>query len=138
MPSDKQLVTPNVDDLFLIPKDETGPVFSEPWEASAFALAVQLSSEKHFSWQEWATTLAKEIKSANLSSDPNIRERYYLHWLRALERLCISKGLITKNEINQRQEEWRMAYLNTEHGQPVSLEAAHKAAESSPHHLHEL
>ena len=31
-----------------LPRDEGGPVFAEPWQATAFALAVQLSAEGHF------------------------------------------------------------------------------------------
>jgi len=134
----KQVAMADIDELALIPRDDSGPVFSEPWEASAFALAVQLSSEKHFTWQEWATTLAEEIKHANLSADPNIRENYYVHWLRALERLCITKGLISESEIDLRQEDWRRAYLNTEHGQPVHLKAAYTEAKSFPHHSQQL
>ena len=37
-----------------IPHDADGPVFREPWEAQAFALAVALHERGLFSWQEWA------------------------------------------------------------------------------------
>ena len=33
-----------------VPMDEDGPVFAEPWQAQAFALAVKLSAEGHFTW----------------------------------------------------------------------------------------
>jgi hypothetical protein len=29
------------------------PVFAEPWQAQAFALAVELSAKGHFTWKEW-------------------------------------------------------------------------------------
>ena len=37
------------------------PVFAEPWEAQAFALAVRLSEQGHFTWKEWAAELAAEL-----------------------------------------------------------------------------
>ena len=47
-----------------LPRDEGGPVFAEPWQAQAFALAVRLSAQGHFTWKEWAGALADELKSA--------------------------------------------------------------------------
>ena len=32
----------------LLPRDEGGPVFAEPWQAQAFAMAVQLSAAGYF------------------------------------------------------------------------------------------
>jgi hypothetical protein len=45
-----------------IPRDEGGPVFREPWEAQAFAMALALYDKGLFTWPEWAETLAAEIK----------------------------------------------------------------------------
>lgn len=42
-----------------IPRDEDGPVFAEPWQAQAFALAVKLSEDGYFTWKEWAAALAE-------------------------------------------------------------------------------
>ena len=33
-----------------IPRDAEGPVFREPWEARAFAMAVQLNARGVFAW----------------------------------------------------------------------------------------
>ena len=41
-----------INDLPTFPRDEDGPVFKEPWEAKAFALAVNLSEAGYFSWAE--------------------------------------------------------------------------------------
>ena len=43
---------------------DEGAVFAEPWEAEAFALAVKLSEQGHFTWKEWAATLADELRAA--------------------------------------------------------------------------
>jgi len=31
-----------------LPRDSGGPVFAEPWQAQAFAFAVKLSEQSHF------------------------------------------------------------------------------------------
>ena len=76
-----------------IPRDEGGPVFSAPWEALAFSLAVKLHERGLFTWKEWADALALEIKEAQAAGDPDLGDTYYLHWVRALEKLMIGRGL---------------------------------------------
>ena len=44
---------PNLKILPDFPVDEDGPVFNEPWEARAFALAVSLRDQGLFTWTEW-------------------------------------------------------------------------------------
>ena len=107
-----------------LPRDEDGPVFNAPWEAAAFALAVRLSHEGHFTWQEWTATLSREIAEAQRQGDPDLGDTYYHHWVKALERLCAEKGLAYLNDLDRRKEEWRQAYLNTPHGKPIELSAA--------------
>ena len=56
--------TPEIDrNALRLPRDEGGPVFNEPWEAQAFALAVKLSEQGYFTWKEWAAALAEELKA---------------------------------------------------------------------------
>ena len=76
-----------------LPRDDGGPVFAEPWQAQAFALAVKLSEQGHFTWKEWAAALAHELQAAANRGDPDDGSRYYEHWLAALERLVTAKGL---------------------------------------------
>lgn len=113
-----------IDDLAELPRDEGGPVFNEPWEAHAFALAVRLSESGCFSWSEWAATLSREIRIAQERGDPDLGQSYYHHWLNTLERLCAEKGLVSGAEMHRRKEQWRSAYLHTPHGQPIELSAA--------------
>jgi nitrile hydratase accessory protein len=108
-------------ELPALPIDQDGPVFREPWEAHAFALAVRLAEAGYFSWAEWAAVLAEEIKSAQQRGDPDLGTTYYRHWLAALERLCAARGLVSVPGLEQRKEAWRRAYLHTPHGQPVVL-----------------
>jgi nitrile hydratase accessory protein len=107
-----------------LPRDQDGPIFRAPWEAQAFAMAVQLSAAGHFSWSEWVGVLSQEIHAARERGDPDLGNTYYQHWLNALERLCLAKGLVGVEAMQQRQEEWLRAYLHTPHGHPVELSAA--------------
>jgi hypothetical protein len=60
------------------------------------------------------------------------RSRYYHHWLAALERLVLSKGLTDLSALTTRKEEWADAYRHTPHGKPVELkEIEHRASQSS-------
>ena len=73
-----------------IPRDRGEPVFREPWEARAFALAVSLHEKGVFTWPEWAQALGGEIAAAPADDGSH----YYKHWLSALEKLVGSKGLV--------------------------------------------
>ncbi len=108
-----------------LPRDEGGPVFAEPWQAQAFALAVKLSEQGHFTWKEWAATLANELKSAAERGEPDDGTHYYEHWLAALERLVMAKGLTDERALHERKEAWADAYRHTPHGKPVELDAGH-------------
>jgi nitrile hydratase accessory protein len=104
-----------------LPRDEGGPVFAEPWQAQAFALAVKLSEQGHFTWKEWAAALAAELRSAADRSEPDDGSHYYEHWLAALERLVTAKGLSSSTALLARKEAWADAYRHTPHGKPVEL-----------------
>ena len=110
-------------DLSPLPRNEEGPVFNEPWEAHAFALAVHLSEVGRFSWPEWSALLGRKIHE---SQERDSYSGYYHQWLNALEQLCIEKGLVHSTDLHRRKEEWRQSYLHTPHGQPVELSVAVK------------
>jgi nitrile hydratase accessory protein len=107
--------------LPLLPRDEEGPVFAEPWQAQAFALAVRLSEQGHFTWKEWAAALADELKAAEDRGEPDDGTHYYERWLAALEHLVTAKALSNPNEMLARKEAWAEAYRRTPHGKPVNL-----------------
>lgn len=85
-----------------LPHDGEGPVFREPWEARAFALAVRLHEAGHFTWSEWAEALSAEIRAAAEAGDPDTGDTYYRHWLRALEDLLARKGLLAPGDLESR------------------------------------
>ena len=104
-----------------IPRDESGPVFAEPWQAQAFALAVKLSEQGYFTWKEWAASLAEEIKAASARGEVDDGTHYYDYWLAALERLVTQRGLTEPAALAERKEAWADAYRHTPHGKPVEL-----------------
>jgi nitrile hydratase accessory protein len=110
--------------LPLLPREEGEPVFAEPWQAQAFALAVRLSADGHFTWKEWAAELANELASAAARGEPDDGSRYYHHWMAALERLVTARGLAASSALDARQHAWAEAYRNTPLGQPVELKQA--------------
>lgn len=96
-------------------------MFAEPWQAQAFALAVKLSEQGHFTWKEWAATLANELEAAAKRGEPDDGSHYYDHWLAALEHLAQAKGLIDVAALVERKEAWADAYRHTPHGKPIEL-----------------
>ena len=106
-----------------IPRDDDGPVFREPWEAQAFAMALSLHERGLFTWNEWAATLADEIKRAQASGDPDTGETYYRHWLATLERLIAAKGVASLETQHRYRDAWDHAADRTPHGSPIELRA---------------
>jgi nitrile hydratase accessory protein len=104
-----------------IPRDDEGPVFHEPWEAQAFAMALALHERGLFSWTEWAATIADEIKRAQAAGDPDTGETYYRHWLNALERLVAEKGVADGKTLARYRDAWDHAADRTPHGKPIEL-----------------
>jgi nitrile hydratase accessory protein len=104
-----------------IPRDAEGPVFREPWEAQAFALAVALHERGVFSWGEWAAALGAEIKRAQSAGDPDTGETYYLHWLAALEKLVAEKDVTSAEVLHRTRDAWEHACERTPHGKPIEL-----------------
>jgi nitrile hydratase accessory protein len=104
-----------------LPREKDGPVFAEPWQAQAFALAVKLSEQGHFTWSEWARVLGDQLKAAADRGEPDDGSHYYEHWLAALEQLVTAKGLTDRAALETRKEAWAEAYRHTPHGKPVEL-----------------
>jgi len=104
-----------------IPHDEDGPVFREPWEAQAFAMALTLHERGVFTWSEWAAALADEIKRAQAAGDPDKGDTYYRHWLATLEKLVAAKGVATLEVQHRYRNAWDHAADRTPHGSPIEL-----------------
>ena len=80
-----------------------GVTFAEPWEARAFALALDLAARGSFAWEEFRQRLIAEIAR----SDAEIMAgraplSYYECWLAALEASIRAKGHASLVEIDER------------------------------------
>jgi nitrile hydratase accessory protein len=104
-----------------IPRNAEGPVFREPWQAQAFALAVSLKERGLFTWKEWAAILGDEIEKAQAAGDPDTGETYYHHWLATLERIVAEKGLTDASMLARTRDAWEHACARTPHGTPIEL-----------------
>jgi len=104
-----------------IPKDEGGPVFREPWESQAFAMALALHERGLFTWPEWSVALGQAIQRAQAAGDPDTGATYYHHWLDALERLVAEKGAASAEALSHTRDAWERAADRTPHGQPIVL-----------------
>ena len=104
-----------------IPRDDDGPVFREPWEAHAFAMALALHERGLFTWNEWAAALADQIKLAQTAGDPDSGETYYRHWLATLEKLVSVKGVASSEIQHRYRDAWDHAADRTPHGSPIIL-----------------
>jgi nitrile hydratase accessory protein len=103
---------------------DDGAMFGEPWEAHAFAIVLTLHRRGLFSWREWTDTLAAQIAQAQRAGDADLGDRYYRHWLGALERLVVRKGASSAAELHRFQRAWDRAADRTPHGQPIELHPA--------------
>jgi nitrile hydratase accessory protein len=101
------------------PATKDAPVFSEPWQAQAFALTLALHEKGLFSWSEWAQALSAEVGMPDAAQDGS---DYYERWLAALERLLASKGVAGKPDIDAMAAAWERAAHATPHGKPIVLE----------------
>jgi nitrile hydratase accessory protein len=114
----------DLDALPALPHDEDGPVFQAPWEAQAFAMALELHRRGVFTWSEWAATLSAEIAAANTRHAHDDGSHYYERWLAALETLAARKAVVGDAELAERIDAWDRAAHATPHGQPVVLPRA--------------
>ena len=103
------------------PMDE--PVFSEPWQAQAFAMVLSLHQRGLFSWTQWAATLTRHIEAAQTAGDADLGDTYYDHWLSALEELVITERVALPDELPALQRAWAHAAQRTPHGQAIELQA---------------
>jgi nitrile hydratase accessory protein len=91
------------------------PVFAEPWEAQAFALAVTLQERGVITATEWSDALGAQIATGPAAAS------YYEHWLAALEALLDAKGLADADTLARCRDAWARAAARTPHGSPIEL-----------------
>ena len=109
-------------ELPLLPRDDNGPVFSEPWQAQAFAVVVELTEAGTITREEWADRLGAVFKEAEARGEYDTGLRYYDHWLTALERVVVEKNLAGWEDLSKEGETIRE---NDHHRREHQLDAGH-------------
>ena len=82
-----------------LPRQNGELVFTTPWEARAFGLAVALQESGVYEWREFSAALATEIARAERAGNTST---YYERWLLSLEKLLVANNLVTSSEISDR------------------------------------
>ena len=95
------------------------PVFAEPWQAQAFAMAVRLHERGVFSWSEWAEVLSQELYRPGRRADAS---DYYACWVAALSRLVTELSITSTDALEHLTQSWQRAAHATPHGAPIALE----------------
>lgn len=87
-----------------IPRRNGEPVFNEPWESRIFGAAVALCERGLFEWDEFRERLIAEIAAADAQRGDSAHPptAYYEHFLSALQRLLVDKGVCARAEIDLR------------------------------------
>ena len=83
-----------------LPRRNGELVFEAPWQGRAFGIALGLHEAGAYDWEEFRQRLIREVGSDEQGA-------YYEHWLAALERLAVERGLITAAEYERRVAEYR-------------------------------
>lgn len=76
--------------------------FEDSWEGRAFGIALALSKDGHYEWEEFRQQLITAIaewETDHALDDPSWN--YYQRWLLALERLMIEADVLTPEDLEQ-------------------------------------
>jgi nitrile hydratase accessory protein len=86
--------------------------FSREWERTAFGVALALSRDGHFEWEDFRQRLIATIgawENQHGTDDPSWN--YYDQWLAALESVVVGSGLATADELAARAEKTEAEHL---------------------------
>jgi nitrile hydratase accessory protein len=82
-----------------MPRKNGELVFEAPWEGRAFGMAVALNEQQLYEWEDFRQHLIAEIGVADARGD---QSGYYERWLASFEALLADKGVLTREEIDER------------------------------------
>ena len=97
------------------------PIFEEPWQAQALAMADSLVQAGRLPATAWAEALGAALKAAEARGEPDDTQTYYLAVVEALETLTEQNLGLSGEARETRRAAWEAAYRRTPHGQPVKL-----------------
>lgn len=85
------------------PRQNGNLYFQRGWEQTAFALAIALSKQGHYEWEDFRQQLIAKIgewEAEHVADDPSWD--YYQRWLLALEELLMESNLLAPGELEER------------------------------------
>ena len=106
-------------------RENEGNPFRDSWEAEAFAMGNLLIKSGFMTAGEWIDIFSEEIKRAQALGDEDRGDTYYNHWMNALERIMIERGIVDAETLEQQQQLWELAISKTPHGVALELENAY-------------
>lgn len=80
------------------PADGDDVTFEAPWQARAFAITVALRRNDAFEWDRFQRRLIAELEGIDAGDEG----AYYDAWLRAIEGLLLTDGVVDEGELASR------------------------------------
>jgi nitrile hydratase accessory protein len=93
----------DMDGAAAVPRKNGELVFAAPWQGRAFGMAVALSEQECYSWDEFREGLVAQITRAETAGD---QSDYYERWLAAFEKMLDERGLVSRQEVDDRTYEF--------------------------------
>ena len=98
---------PDMEGLLSYPRKNGEPVFEAPWQSRAFGMVVGLHKAGLYPWDEFKGLLIEEIASGQCQAAPAGSPEYYYQWMEAFSRLLVAKGILTREQMDQRIAEFQ-------------------------------
>jgi len=92
-----------------LPRKNGELVFEAPWQARALGMAVALSNQGLYPWDDFKYHLIAEVAEASEragESADSPAAAYYTSWLEALEHTLLDKGICSPEELERRTAEF--------------------------------
>ncbi|MEA2642119.1 MAG: hypothetical protein QOF51_3513 [Chloroflexota bacterium] len=86
-----------------LPRQNGELLFEAPWEGRAFGLAVALNESGYYEWRAFRDQLVAKIAGAE---SQGVDSTYYERWVASLEELVLTSGLVSRDELDARTEEY--------------------------------
>jgi nitrile hydratase accessory protein len=84
------------------PRDNGELVFAAPWESQALGVALALNDAGCIDWEDFRQSLIREIGDWEAAHPSGAGWNYYECWLRSLEAVVSSNGLVPADDLRAR------------------------------------